>query len=63
MFEILQVLKFSMKRERLEFPSGWKPAQEAELLGDSVPISEASRMLHELRLDEFLSLLNESDMD
>lgn len=31
MFEVLQVLKFSVKRARLELNHEWRPAQEAEL--------------------------------
>lgn len=63
MFEVLQVLKFSMKRERLEFSEAWRPAQESELLepGPSVTYSEASRLLSELRLDDFLRLVDESE--
>ena len=31
MYEILQVLKFSMRRERLEFSVSWRPPTEDEL--------------------------------
>ena len=67
MFEILQVLKYSMKRERLEFPAGWQPAQEEEL-GIEAPVGvgagggdSAAQMLSEFRFDDFLALLDQSD--
>ncbi|KAJ2965768.1 hypothetical protein NUW54_g14008 [Trametes sanguinea] len=37
MLEVLQVLKHSLKQERLEFASGWRPAQEEEMLGSEIP--------------------------
>ena len=32
MFEILQVLKFAMRRNRLEFSASWRPPTEEELI-------------------------------
>ena len=64
MFEVLQVLKFSMKRERLEFFADWQPAREEELSRVEAPVvetSEATRMISELRLDDFLALLDQTD--
>ena len=68
MFEILQVLKYSMKRERLEFSAGWQPAQEEEL-GMEAPVgvetsgdeSASAQMLSEFRFDDFLALLDQTD--
>ena len=72
MFEILQVLKFSMKRERLEFAADWRPAREDELLTSEPQClttpdtaldadAAAARMLGELRFNDILTLLNQSD--
>lgn len=61
MLEILQILKFALKQERLEFPLSWRPAQEEELLEIPVQPSEATQMIAEGRLDDFLNLVVESE--
>ncbi|CDO78253.1 hypothetical protein BN946_scf184621.g1 [Trametes cinnabarina] len=60
MLEILQVLKFSLKQERLEFPLSWRPTLESELLGLQEAPSEATRMIAEGRLDDFMKLVMQS---
>ncbi|KAL7282477.1 hypothetical protein ACG7TL_003948 [Trametes sanguinea] len=61
MLEILQVLKFSIKQERLDFPLSWRPAREEDMdVGVKLPPSEATRLVAEGRLEEFAKLVEES---
>ncbi|KAJ2979052.1 hypothetical protein NUW54_g11199 [Trametes sanguinea] len=61
MLEVLQMLKFAIKQERLDFPLSWRPAQEGDMdVGVKVPPSEATRMIAEGRLEDFAKLIESS---
>ncbi|CDO71217.1 hypothetical protein BN946_scf184863.g12 [Trametes cinnabarina] len=61
MLEVLQILKFALKQERLEFAATWRPAREEDMLG-KLPLqpSTASQLIRDGRLDDFLRLIEES---
>ncbi|CDO72044.1 hypothetical protein BN946_scf184943.g79 [Trametes cinnabarina] len=61
MLEILQVLKFSIKQKRLDFPLSWRPAREEDMdVGVKLSPSEATKLVAEGRLEEFAKLVEES---
>ena len=61
-FEVLQVLKFTMKRERLELPQGWKPAQENELdesgTQGTLNIGEQTYLLNDTKIKDFVDFFD-----
>ena len=67
MYEISQVLKFSMRREHLEFSVSWRPPTEDELSAEPAELEPscavaggetpaALPLLGQLRVDELLAL-------
>ncbi|THH15527.1 hypothetical protein EUX98_g9453 [Antrodiella citrinella] len=58
LIEILQILKYSFRQDRLTFTDQWIP-NEWELTEDPVTTEEVSKLLNERKFDELLTLLNE----
>lgn len=67
-FEAIQVLKFAMKRERMESTVDWRPAQEHKSLdhtdldyGERIELDlEATRLFRQFRMDDLVTLLTKS---
>ena len=60
LMEVLQILKFNIRQERLTFTEDWLP-KESDLAAVEVPQAEVDRLVAEGRFGEVIKLLEEVD--